>query len=91
MEDVMKRLNYQPSSLTNYELENPENVIECFFENYSIHEIRENLWELYKSWTYHDSEYTDTGEIRAMILFYTQIIGFLNASFITTEKRKEAQ
>ena len=90
MEDVMNRLNYQPSSLTNYELENPENVIECFFGNYSIHEIRENLWELYKSWTYHTAEYTDTGEIRSMLIFYTQIIGFLNASFIIAEKGKEA-
>lgn len=89
MEELLKKLNYQPSSLSDGELERPEGVIREFFENYPIHETREHLWELYKGWTYHASEYVDSEQTKDMIFFYTQIIGLLNASYICAEKRKE--
>lgn len=89
MEEFLKKLNYQPADLSNIDLSNPEGVVNAFFENYPIHKIREHLWELYKGWTYHAAEYADTEQTRSMIFFYTEMIDFLNASFICAEKRKD--
>ena len=88
MEELFKKLNYQPSTLTSKELENPEEVIRSFFDNHPIHCTRTHLWELYKGWLYHSSEYAD-GEIsKTMLSFYTQIILLLEASFVCVEKKK---
>jgi len=89
MEEIFKKLNYQPSSLSDIELNNPEEVIETFFENYPIHQTRVVLWDLYKGWTYHASEYADLEQISTMMSFYTQMVDFYNASFICAEKRKK--
>ena len=89
MEELLKKLNYQPADLSNIDLDNPERVVNTFFENYPIDKTREHLWELYKGWTYHAAEYTDAEQTRSMIFFYTEMIDFFNASFICAEKRKE--
>ena len=88
MEEVLKKLNYQPADLSGI-ANNPERVVDEFFEHYPIHKTRAHLWELYKGWTYHAAEYTDTEQTRSMIFFYTEMIDFLNASFICAEKRKD--
>ncbi|SDK58800.1 hypothetical protein SAMN04487898_109204 [Pedobacter sp. ok626] len=88
MEELFKKLNYQPTSLTALELERPEEVIECFFENYPIHTTREHLWNLYKGWVHHASEYTDAEIAMSMMNFYSQFVDFLDASLICAEKRK---
>jgi hypothetical protein len=59
MKKVIANLNFQPNSLTERELEDPKIVLLDFFENHPIHEIRETVWELYKAWVNHMSEFTD--------------------------------
>ena len=88
MEELLKKLNYQPSNLSESELKDPEEVIACFFGNYPIHTVREHLWDLYKGWMYHASEYADTEITMSMMTFYTQAINFLDASFICAEKKQ---
>lgn len=89
MEEVLKKLNYQPVSLTAQELKHPERVIKFFFDEYPIHTVREHLWDLYKGWTYHTSDFADTEQVTSMICFYTQITALVNASFVYAEKRKD--
>jgi hypothetical protein len=88
MEDVMKKLDYQPASLTDYELENPLNVMTDFFGNHALHDIREKTWQLYKGWVNASSDFAEGKESTDMLFFYTQLIGFMNASYIYTEKKK---
>ncbi|TDO23364.1 hypothetical protein [Pedobacter duraquae] len=86
MEQILKRLNFQPATLTITEMENPEQVLATFFENCPIHEVRENLWEMYKGWIYNSAEYTDPDQTRAMMSFYTELVNFVNAAFLSAEK-----
>lgn len=88
MEDILKNLNYQPTCLTKDELENPLEAMTSFFANHSIHQSRENLWQLYKGWIYHSSEYIDDEQSKDMVFFYSQLIELLNVSFVYTEKKK---
>ncbi|ALL05969.1 hypothetical protein AQ505_10970 [Pedobacter sp. PACM 27299] len=87
MQKILKQLDYQPARLSDDELQNPENLITEFFDNTPIHECRDLVWELFKGWTYHTAEY-DSNQTTNMLLFYTQLIGFLNASFVHIEKER---
>jgi len=82
MEEILKRLNFQPASLTETDLANPEQVLATFFENYPIHVTRENLWQMYKGWNHHAAEYADTEQFRSMMSFYIEIIDLVNAAFV---------
>jgi hypothetical protein len=88
MEEIIKALNYQPVCLSEDELENPLNTMTYFFVNYPIHQAREHIWHLYNSWINHSSEYVDAEQVKDMAFFYTQVIEFLNTSFVYTEKKK---
>ncbi|MBB5620976.1 hypothetical protein HDE69_002029 [Pedobacter cryoconitis] len=88
MEDVMKRLDYQPSSLSNYELEHPLEVVTVFFDNHALHDIREKVWQLYKGWVVYSSDFTEGKEATDMLFFYSQLIDFLNASYVYANKKK---
>lgn len=89
MEKIIKGLNYQPSDISNYDLENPLASISYFFVNHPIHESRTKLWELYKGWVYFASESPDGEESKDMIFFYGQLIEMLNLCYVFTEKNKE--
>lgn len=89
MEELLRKLNYQPTNLSSGDLENPEETIDSFFLEYPIHIVRKQLWDLYRGWMYHASEYADTEVTMSMMDFYTQAIDFVDASFINAEKRKE--
>jgi hypothetical protein len=86
MKKVIANLNFQPNSLTERELEDPKIVLLDFFENHPIHETRETVWELYKAWVNHMTEFTDGKSNADMLFFYTQLIDFLNASYLQIQK-----
>lgn len=88
MEEILKGLEHQPVDLTQDELENPEKVISIFFDTHSLQQSRANLWKLYKGWIYDSSEYADKEETKKMMFFYTQLVEFINASYIYIEKKK---
>ncbi|WP_316814783.1 hypothetical protein [Pedobacter nyackensis] len=88
MENVMQKLDYQPSSLSEYELEHPLQVITDFFDNYPIHEIRDKIWQLYKGWVNNSADFAEGEENAGMLFLYTQLIDFLNASYVYAEKKK---
>lgn len=88
MEDAMKRLDYQPSSLTSHELENPLEVITDFFDNHALHEVRNSVWELYKGWVNYSSDFLEAKETTDMLFFYSQLINFINASYLYAERKK---
>lgn len=88
MEEIMKKLNYQPSTLSAGELNNPLMVIADFFDNNELHEVRDKLWELYKGWVNNSIDFAEGEENADMLFFYSQLLLFINASFINTEKRK---
>ncbi|TCC99659.1 hypothetical protein [Pedobacter hiemivivus] len=88
MESIMKKLDYQPSNLSDYELEKPLNVMNDFFDNNNLHEIRKKAWQLYKGWVNNSVGFTEGDENADMLYFYTQLVQFINVAFIYTEKRK---
>ena len=89
IEEIYKKLNYQPpSTLTDYGLENPLHIITDFFSSHALHDLREKAWQLYKGWVISSSDFADGEENAKMLFFYTQLIEFLNASYVYTKKKK---
>lgn len=86
MNNTLKKLDYQPANLSQEELQHPEVILASFFDNFPIHECRTQLWELYKGWTYHAVESADATQSVEMLLFYDQLIEFVNASFLYVEQ-----
>lgn len=86
MEEIIKQLNYQPTRLSDREIQYPQEIIASFFLNYPIHEARANLWQLYQGWVYHSRDYANSEMIECMMMFYEQLIGFAEASYILAEK-----
>jgi hypothetical protein len=89
MEEIFKKLNYQPSGLTDYEQENPLDMITEFFSNHDLHDLREKAWQLYKGWVNSSSDFADGAENAEMLFFYTQLINFMNASYLYTKKKSK--
>lgn len=85
---IMKKLDYQPTGLTNADLENPFGLIADFYDNNKLHETREKLWQLYRSWVGHSTGFAEGEENADMLYFYTQLIDLMNACYIYTEKKK---
>lgn len=88
MEDFIQRLDYQPSSLSDYELEHPLEIVNDFFDNHALHDIREKVWQLYKGWVVYSSDFTEAKETIDMLFFYSQLINFVNASYVYTKKKE---
>lgn len=78
----LNRLNFQPHSLTKVEIDNPEQYLGGFFDDFPVHVIRKNLWSLFRSWLSLCGEYADETDIRAMLLFYEQITQNLELSYV---------
>lgn len=89
MEDAIQKLDYQPTNLSECELENPFRVISDFFDNNALHDIREKTWQLYKGWVTGSSDYAEGQDNVDMLFFYTQLIDFLNASYLYAEQEKD--
>lgn len=88
IEEIYKKLNYQPTGFTDHELENSLHIINDFFDSHALHELREKAWQLYKGWVISSSDFADGEENAKMLFFYTQLIEFLNASYVYTKKKK---
>lgn len=85
--NVSKQLNFQPTKLQNQQLENPFEVMDFFFQDFPIHETRNNLWELYKGWVYNSSQYANEEITKDMLCFYTQFSEFLDACYVYTKMK----
>src|SRR5688500_16747754 len=77
MEEIYKKLNYQPSGLTDHDQENPLNIITDFFCSHALHDLREKAWQLYKGWVNSSSDFADGTEHAEMLFFYTELIDFM--------------
>ncbi len=85
MQNLLQTLNYQPSHLTESELSNPAETIKSFFENNELHEVRAVIWEMYKGWVNGSVAYIEPKENAEMLFFYSQLIDFIDASFLLVE------
>lgn len=74
---IIRNLDYQPTNLVRYQIDNPLRVMTYFYADFTIQETRDNLWELYQGWVYHSSGYVNDQEIKDMLCFYTQLREFL--------------
>lgn len=88
MKKTLKQLEFQPTTLSKKQIENPENVMAYFFDNFPIHDCRSKTWALYKGWTSYAVEHADSLESVDMLLFYEQLIEFMNASFLYIAQEK---
>lgn len=84
-------LNYQPSSLDKDEMERPEKVIDFFFSDFALHDVRRNIWELYKSWTFQEVEAEVVHEMEGMLIFYEQLKNLVDATYALNEKLLKKQ
>lgn len=85
---IKKQLDYQPTGLTEAQIQNPLKLMTYFFTDFPIHETRENLWELYKGWIHHSSQYVDETQTKDMLCFYNQFTEFVNACYVYSEMKK---
>ena len=78
----LNKLNFQPHSLTEDELANPEQCLGSFFSDFPIHIVRKNLWSLFRSWLSLCGEYADETDIRAMLFFYEQLAHAMELGYV---------
>jgi len=72
--------------LTEEELENPLGVVQEFFENYHLHEAREDLFNLMRTGLSTDNTTYDTGEKRSNLLFlHEQLVKLTEAAWILSK------
>lgn len=81
-ETNLKRLNFQPHSLTKAEIDNPDKYLGSFFGDFPIHVIRENFWSLFRSWLSLSVEYADETDIRAMLFFYEELTHAMELGYV---------
>jgi len=85
---IIRSLNYQPTKLVRHQIDNPFKVMTYFFIDFTIHETRDNLLELYQGWVYHSPAYADDQAIKDMLCFYIQLREFLEDSYLYTQLTK---
>lgn len=89
MEEILKVLNYQPTDISERDIENPVSGISYFFVNHPLHESRAKLWELYQGWIHLAAESPDGEELTDMLFFYNSLIEMMNLCYVFTQKNKE--
>ncbi len=86
MKKIIQKLNYQPHSLTKYEINDPLSVLTDFFIKYELHDVRENLWEIYTGWS--NSFFAESKKNLEILTLYQDIINLINATYLYNEKQK---
>ena len=74
MKTLLETLNYQPHSLNESELEQPETAIANFFEWHELHQARTNFQEFYIAWENYNSETLESEEKKEMLFFIKNLI-----------------
>lgn len=85
MEELRKILDYQPSGISEDDIENAYSEMEYFFVNFPLPEARANMWELYEGWVHFEAESPEGQAIKDMLFFYEQMIKFINFAFVATK------
>ena len=86
--EIYTKLNYQPSELGQEDLENPQAVMEEFFDNMPVHDARAYLWKLYKAAMHHIMNDEDGHAALEILHFYSQMTRFINAAYLVCETSK---
>jgi len=82
MEDLLKRLNYQPHGLTADELEKPIEGIANFFGYFSLATTRASILDFYKGWVYTNSDCTNEELTKNMLFFFSELDKLVNVAFV---------
>lgn len=81
----------QLTCLSQEEQENPAEVLEAFFENYHLKEIKEYLWDWLVAALSSNNGTYQTGEARSNLLFFYENIETLaEAIFLLHQKNMES-
>ncbi|WP_316754612.1 hypothetical protein [Pedobacter aquatilis] len=88
IEEIKKILDYQPSGLSNGEIDNADAELEYFFVNFPLHEARANIKELYEGWVHFEAESPEGEQMTDMLFFFNQMITFLNLSYVVIRKKQ---
>ena len=84
---ILDVLNFQPCTLYEEELENPEEVIANFYQNYPIQRSRALLWDWYRDWIVSSSRHPEIERAAELFNFYANMVGFLEAVYVCDAKR----
>ncbi len=62
--------------------------LQGFIDEYSLADIKDNLFELYKAWMLTNTNKVDGDEVMNMLLFYDQLRAFVEQTYMLNEKSK---
>lgn len=79
----------QPSQLSEWEIAYPAEIVAEFFNEHELHKIRANIWELYKGWVHSCIDLAEGKQYADMLFFYSQLIDFLDASYLQQQLNTE--
>lgn len=89
MKNIKETLNFKPVRLLPSEVENPHESFDRFFEDFELHEIREDIYQLYRSWV-NDNEEAANGKYHChMIMVYESLIDLVDSAYILTNGIKK--
>ena len=81
-------MDYQPVEMAENEFNNPLRELTDFFNGCPLHQVRTNLWELYKGWSHYMADYVGADDSREMLAFFMKITQFVNLSYVHVEQEK---
>lgn len=87
MENYNKALDFQPHTIAKCDLNNPDLAISSFFLEYPVHNVRQNLWKLFRAWCFTCGEYADEKEISSMLQFYENLELLMELTYIKNSRR----
>ncbi|WP_315821290.1 hypothetical protein [Paraflavitalea speifideaquila] len=85
-------VQHQLHKLTKQEQENPILVLDAFFDNYHLKDVREALWNwLSAGLTSNNSNFRDSRERSNLLFLYEHLESLTEAAWIILQHRKAAQ
>lgn len=82
MDQAYEQLSYQPCSLSEHDIEYPEEYLHNFFYDYPLHKARSHLWEIFKGWTYNEAVVGFADDIEGMMLFHEHLKKMIEIAFV---------
>lgn len=66
----------------------PQEIIERLFREFTVEDLREMLWDMFKSAMLNDSAYSERKERSDLLFFFERTSDLFTASYVLNEREK---
>lgn len=91
METLLQQLNYQPTGLTDDDIEHPEHALAYIFDTVPLHVARANIRLFYQAWVLHNATTADAQDTIEMLTFVNGLISMVELSYVVVHRNEEIE